>query len=116
MFPAMSAAAVSGFRWKAPASAEQPRSGAVSVVGRRATFWILVTIFVASPVCLQIIAYRSRSNPVEHAFLFTTLTEAAFVLIALWSIIFVRCEPTLVRIAPFLMIVICYANLWVHKL
>jgi hypothetical protein len=83
---------------------------------RRAVFWLLVIILVASPVCLEVIAYRSHSNPVEHAFLFVLLTEVAFALIALWSIIFVRREPVLVRIALFLMVVVSYSILWIHRL
>lgn len=83
---------------------------------RRVTFWLLVIIFVASPVCLEIIAYRSSSNPVEHAFLFVSLTEAGFALLALWSILFVRQEPVLVRIALFLMVIVSYSILWVHRL
>ena len=74
---------------------------------RRVTFWLLVTVFVASPVCLETIAYRSRGNPLEHLFLFVSLTEATFALLALWSIMFVRQEPVLVRIALFLMVIVC---------
>src|SRR5689334_3535864 len=98
------------------ASVEQRASGSFSVVIRRGFYWLLVTIFVGSAVCLEVVASRSRSNPVEHAFLFVSVAQVAFALLALWSMVFVRREPVLVRIALFLMVVVSYSILWVHRL
>jgi hypothetical protein len=97
------------------ASAEKEMSGRMSLMARRFIYWLFLAVFVSTAVLVEVLASRSGAV-LEHGFLLISIIQAAFALLALWSIVFVRCEPVLVRIALFLMVVVSYSVLWTHRL
>jgi hypothetical protein len=83
---------------------------------RRAIFWSIVAVMVVTLICGMIEADKSTTNPVPHIFVYIYTLQAAFVALAIWSIIYVHKEPVLVRVALVIMVVTSYGALWIHKL
>ena len=83
---------------------------------RRIIFWLLVAVLLVTPIFGAVEAAHSTTNPIPHFFLYLHTLQAAFVALAAWSVIFVRSEPSLVRVALLVIVVSSYGALWVHKL
>jgi hypothetical protein len=83
---------------------------------RRVVYWILLAALVFGAIMLQVTASHHDMNRLGDSFVYLRTMQAALLLLLLWSAIFVRSEPVLIRFAIGFIVLSFFSAFWIYKL